>query len=146
MKASVHFVQDNHSGSTKNILRGLHYQIQQSQGKLVRVIKGSIFDVAVDIRPESPTFGRHVGVELNDENRRMLWVPAGFAHGFLTLADWNEVLYKATDLYAPQHERCIKWDDKSLNINWPLNGATPILSAKDSAGLPFREAEVIHCV
>lgn len=139
--AEVRFVQDNHSCSAAHVLRGLHYQIQQSQGKLVRVVAGAIFDVAVDIRRSSSTFGQWVGYELSAENKRQLWIPAGFAHGFVSLADRTEVLYKATDFYAPAHERCIRWDDPDLAIVWPLT-AEPTVSAKDQAGLPFQDAEV----
>jgi dTDP-4-dehydrorhamnose 3,5-epimerase len=124
------FVQDNHSRSARNVLRGLHFQVQQPQGKLVRVAIGSIFDVAVDIRRDSPTFRRWVGVELSAENQRQLWVPEGFAHGFLVTSDSADVLYKATDYYAPEHERSIRWDDPTLGIEWPLDG-TPRLSEKD---------------
>jgi dTDP-4-dehydrorhamnose 3,5-epimerase len=138
----VRFVQDNHSGSAKNVLRGLHYQIQQPQGKLIRVVAGAIYDVAVDVRRGSPHFGQHVAAELSAENRRMLWVPAGFAHGFLSLADWNEVLYKATDFYAPQHERSLLWNDPEVAIPWPLEGAQPLVSAKDASGALLRDAEV----
>lgn len=140
-EADVRFVQDNHSCSTANVLRGLHYQIQQAQGKLVRVVAGAIFDVAVDIRQSSPTFGQWVSCELSAENKKQLWIPAGFAHGFLSLSDRTEVLYKATDFYAPAHERCIRWDDPDLAIAWPLT-ATPTVSAKDQAGQPLRTAEV----
>lgn len=139
--ADVRFVQDNHSCSAAHVLRGLHYQIQQPQGKLVRVAAGAIFDVAVDIRRSSPTFGQWVGYELSAENKRQLWIPAGFAHGFVSLADRTEVLYKATDFYAPAYERCIRWDDPDLAIAWPLT-AEPIVSAKDQAGQPFQSAEV----
>jgi dTDP-4-dehydrorhamnose 3,5-epimerase len=135
------FVQDNHSRSTKNVLRGLHYQIEQAQGKLVRAVVGAIFDVAVDIRKHSPTFGQWVGYELSAENKRMLWVPAGFAHGFLVVSDVAEVLYKTTDYYAPQHERSILWDDPDLAISWPLT-EQPILSVKDKAGQPLQLADV----
>jgi dTDP-4-dehydrorhamnose 3,5-epimerase len=135
------FVQDNHSRSCQNVLRGLHYQIEQAQGKLVRAIAGIIFDVAVDIRKHSPTFGQWVSCELSAENKRMLWVPAGFAHGFLVVSEVAEVLYKTTDYYAPQHERCILWDDPDLAIAWQLPGE-PILSAKDQAGKPFHLAEI----
>jgi dTDP-4-dehydrorhamnose 3,5-epimerase len=135
------FVQDNHSRSMQNVLRGLHYQIQQPQGKLVRVIQGAIFDVAVDLRRQSPTFAQWVGWELSAENRRQIWVPPGFAHGFVVLSETAEVLYKTTDYYAPQHERCIRWDDPDLAIAWPLQ-SPPILSAKDEAGQPLRMAEV----
>lgn len=137
----VHFVQDNHSRSAKNVLRGLHYQIRQPQGKLVRVTVGEIYDVAADVRRSSPTFGKSAGVVLSAANRRMCWIPAGFAHGFLVTSDHAEVLYKTTDYYAPEHERCITWNDRDLAITWPLKGE-PILSPKDRAGLPLKEAEV----
>jgi dTDP-4-dehydrorhamnose 3,5-epimerase len=137
------FVQDNHSRSARGILRGLHYQIQQPQGKLVRVAMGEIFDVAVDIRRASPTFGQWVGEILSAENKRQLWIPVGFAHGFLVLSDVAEVLYKTTDYYAPQHERSIRWDDPNLAIAWPLAAdIEPVLSAKDSAAPAFVDAEV----
>jgi dTDP-4-dehydrorhamnose 3,5-epimerase len=135
------FVQDNHSRSGRNVLRGLHYQIRQAQGKLVRAIAGEIYDVAVDVRRASPTFGRWVGERLSADNRRMLWVPPGFAHGFLVVSEVAEVLYKATDYYAPEHERTIAWNDPDLAISWPLAGP-PVLSAKDAAGTRFRDAEV----
>jgi dTDP-4-dehydrorhamnose 3,5-epimerase len=135
------FVQDNHSRSARNVLRGLHYQVVQPQGKLVRVVTGEVFDVAVDLRRTSPTFGRWMGAMLSAENKRMLWIPIGFAHGFLVLSDIADVLYKATDFYAPEHDRCIRWDDPSLAIRWPLDGE-PILSAKDRAGGWFTEAEI----
>jgi dTDP-4-dehydrorhamnose 3,5-epimerase len=138
---TAHFVQDNHSRSCQNVLRGLHYQIQQSQGKLVRAIVGTIFDVAVDIRKSSPTFGQWISCLISAENKRMLWIPAGFAHGFLVLSDYAEVLYKTTDYYAPQHERCILWNDPDLAIDWPLTAA-PILSAKDEGGQLFKSAEI----
>ncbi|MFB2895768.1 dTDP-4-dehydrorhamnose 3,5-epimerase [Aerosakkonemataceae cyanobacterium BLCC-F50] len=137
----VNFVQDNHSRSSKNVLRGLHYQIEQAQGKLVRVVSGEIFDVAVDVRKNSPTFGQWVGYLLSAENKQQLWIPAGFAHGFLVVSETAEVLYKATDYYAPQHERSILWNDPDLAIAWPLD-SEPILSAKDIAGKPFKDAEV----
>lgn len=140
----AHFVQDNHSRSSQNVLRGLHYQIQQPQGKLVRVIAGSVFDVAVDLRKSSPTFGQWVGALLSAENKCQLWIPPEFAHGFLVLSETAEVLYKATDYYAPQHERCIAWNDPDLAIDWPL-AAAPILSAKDQAGKPLHMAEVFSC-
>lgn len=135
------FVQDNHSRSVKNVLRGLHYQIQQPQGKLVRVIVGEIYDIIVDIRKSSPTFGQWIGALLSAENKKQLWVPPGFAHGFLVISDVAEVLYKTTDYYAPQHERSILWNDPDLAIDWPLS-EEPILSKKDQAGQPFRIAEV----
>ena len=135
------FVQDNHSRSVKNVLRGLHYQIQQPQGKLVRVIQGAVFDVAVDIRKSSPSFGRWTGAELSAENKRMLWIPEGFAHGFLVLSDFAEFLYKTTDYWAPQYERTIIWNDPDLAIAWPLQDQ-PILSVKDAQGKLFKEAEV----
>ena len=135
------FVQDNHSRSGKNVLRGLHYQIKQPQGKLVRVISGKVFDVAVDIRRASPTFGKWVGETLSAENKRQLWVPPGFAHGFLVLSDTAEFLYKTTDYWAPEYERSIIWNDPDLAIAWPLDGM-PILARKDSEGKLFKEAEV----
>jgi len=127
----VNFVQDNHSRSAKGVLRGLHYQIQQPQGKLVRCVAGEVFDVAVDIREESATFGRWTGVHLSADNKRQFWVPEGFAHGFVVLSDVAEFLYKATNYYAPEHERCIRWNDPKLAIDWPISGE-PILSAKDA--------------
>jgi dTDP-4-dehydrorhamnose 3,5-epimerase len=136
----VTFVQDNHSRSAKGVLRGLHYQVRQPQGKLVRVIAGEVFDVAVDLRPASPTYGHWTGNVLSGENRRHLWVPAGFAHGFLVLSDSAEFLYKTTDYWAPQYERCIRWDDPQLNIRWPLD-APPIVSDKDAQGMAFSAAE-----
>jgi dTDP-4-dehydrorhamnose 3,5-epimerase len=138
----VTFVQDNHSRSNQHVLRGLHYQIEQVQGKLVRAVAGSIFDVAVDLRRSSPTFGQWVGRVLSAENKKQLWIPPGCAHGFLVLSTAAEVLYKTTHYYAPQHERCILWDDPDLKIDWPLSTAMPVLSPKDKAGQPFREAEV----
>lgn len=135
------FVQDNHSRSARGVLRGLHYQVQQAQGKLVRVTAGEVYDVAVDVRRSSPTFGKWVGVHLSAENKRQLWIPAGFAHGFLVLSEHAEFLYKTTDYYAPAHERCIRWDDPQLAIAWPLAGQTPQLSAKDQQGMPFEEAD-----
>ncbi|WP_426320984.1 dTDP-4-dehydrorhamnose 3,5-epimerase [Pseudoduganella sp. R-43] len=137
----VHFVQDNHSRSAKGVLRGLHYQIQQAQGKLVRVVSGSVFDVAVDLRKSSPTFGQWVGEILSAENKRQLWVPEGFGHGFVVLSDSAEFLYKTTDYYAPQYERSIAWNDAELAIDWQFDGS-PVLSAKDAQGTPLREAEV----
>jgi dTDP-4-dehydrorhamnose 3,5-epimerase len=138
---AVEFVQDNHSRSGRNVLRGLHYQIVQPQGKLVRVVRGAVFDVAVDLRRSSPTFGRWEGLELSEDNKRMLWIPPGFAHGFLVLSESADFLYKTTDFYAPEHERCIRWDDADIGIAWPLLGE-PILSAKDRQGKRLREAEV----
>ena len=139
----VRFVQDNHSLSIKGILRGLHYQIQQPQGKLVRVTAGEVFDVAVDLRKRSPTYGRWVGVQLSAENKRQLWIPEGFAHGFLVTSDQAEFLYKTTEFYAPEHERCIAWNDPSLAIEWPdLLGEEPVVSAKDAEGARFANAEV----
>ncbi|NJP10976.1 MAG: dTDP-4-dehydrorhamnose 3,5-epimerase [Leptolyngbyaceae cyanobacterium RU_5_1] len=135
------FVQDNHSRSCQNVLRGLHYQIEQVQGKLVRAIMGTVFDVAVDIRKQSPTFGQWVSCLLSAENKRMLWVPAGFAHGFMVVSEVAEVLYKTTDYYAPQHERCILWNDPDLAIDWPITDE-PILSPKDKAGKPFKSADL----
>lgn len=137
----VQFVQDNHSKSARNVLRGLHYQIQQPQGKLVRVVQGAVFDVAVDIRQSSKTFGQWVGELLSSENKRQLWIPPGFAHGFVVLSETAEFLYKTTDYYAPQFERCIAWDDTDLVIDWQLEG-TPVLSVKDAAGSRFADAEV----
>jgi len=137
------FVQDNHSRSIKNVLRGLHYQIKQPQGKLIRATVGEIFDVAVDIRRRSPTFGKWVGFNLSEQNRRMAWIPPGFAHGFLVLSEHAEVLYKTTDYWAPQFERTIVWNDGSLGITWPIQG-DPQLSAKDMAGVTIDEAEVFE--
>ncbi|MBP6422434.1 MAG: dTDP-4-dehydrorhamnose 3,5-epimerase [Propionivibrio sp.] len=134
------FVQDNHSRSARNVLRGLHYQIKQPQGKLVRVTAGEVFDVAVDIRRGSPTFGRWFGHVLSAENKKQLWIPPDFAHGFLVLSDFAEFLYKTTDYWAPEHERCIRWDDPALAIDWPLNHGSPILSAKDASGLSLADA------
>lgn len=138
----VEFVQDNHSRSTKGVLRGLHYQIQQPQGKLVRVARGAVFDVAVDIRKSSPTFGAWVGVELSEENQKQVWVPAGLAHGFLVLSESTDFLYKTTSYYAPVHERAIAWNDPVLNISWPDVGGQPQLSAKDAVAAAFTAAEV----
>lgn len=139
----VDFVQDNHSGSSQGILRGLHYQIRQAQGKLVRAVVGEIFDVAVDIRRSSATFGKWVGARLSAENKHQLWVPAGFAHGFYVISEWAEVLYKATDYYAPQWERAILWNDAQIGIDWPLvNGEAPQLSEKDAHAGAFKDAEL----
>jgi dTDP-4-dehydrorhamnose 3,5-epimerase len=138
---SVQFVQDNHSRSAKNVLRGLHYQIAQPQGKLVRVVQGEVFDVAVDIRKNSPTFGKWVGEVLSAENKKQLWVPEGFAHGFVTLSDSAEFLYKTTNYYAPAQERCIKWDDATIGIAWNINTA-PLVSAKDQVGKALAQAEL----
>lgn len=137
----VEFVQDNHSRSARGVLRGLHYQLQHPQGKLVRCAVGAVFDVAVDVRRSSPTFGRAVGVELSAENKKMLWVPPGFAHGFLVLSEHAEFLYKTTDYYAPEHERAILWNDPALKIDWPL-ADQPVLSAKDQAASRLSDAEV----
>ena len=140
---AVSFVQDNHSRSSKGVLRGLHYQLQQPQGKLVRVVRGAVFDVAVDIRRHSPTFGRWEGVELNEHNHQQLWVPPGFAHGFVVLSDSADFLYKTTDYYAPSSERCIAWNDPAIGIEWPLQAA-PQLSAKDEQGLLLADALVFE--
>lgn len=139
----VRFVQDNHSRSAHNVLRGLHYQIRQPQGKLVRVIAGSVFDVAVDLRKSSPTFGKWVGEILSGENKKQMWVPEGFAHGFVVLSDSAEFLYKTTDYYAPEHERAIAWNDPTLAIDWPISG-TPSISGKDAQALRFEQAEVFE--
>lgn len=136
------FVQDNHSRSSRGVLRGLHYQIQQPQGKLVRVARGAVFDVAVDIRKGSPTFGQWVGAELSEDNQHQLWVPPGFAHGFVVLSDSADFLYKTTDYYAPQHERCIAWNDPTLAIAWPALDVAVQLSAKDQAGRALAEADL----
>ncbi|MDQ8020540.1 MAG: dTDP-4-dehydrorhamnose 3,5-epimerase [Moraxellaceae bacterium] len=135
------FVQDNHSRSGRGVLRGLHYQIQQAQGKLVRVTAGAVYDVAVDMRRSSPNFGKWVGVELTGENHRQLWVPPGFAHGFLVLSESADFLYKTTDYYAPEHERSLAWNDPTVGVEWPLQGIEPQLSAKDLAGKPLGECE-----
>ena len=137
------FVQDNHSRSGIGVLRGLHYQLPpKAQGKLVRAVVGEVFDVAVDLREDSPTFGQWVGEKLSAENKRMMWIPPGFAHGFLVLSEYAEFLYKTTDYYAPQFERCIAWNDPDLAIDWRLGGVTPLLSAKDAVGLPLAQAEL----
>jgi dTDP-4-dehydrorhamnose 3,5-epimerase len=135
------FVQDNHSRSGKGVLRGLHYQVQQPQGKLVRVTVGAVWDVAVDIRPQSPTFGQWVGLELSAENQRQLWIPPGLAHGFLVLSETADFLYKTTDYYAPAHERCIRWDDPTLAVAWPDVGVPPSLSAKDQQGINWNQIQ-----
>ena len=135
------FVQDNHSRSGRNVLRGLHYQVKQPQGKLVRVVAGEVFDVAVDLRKSSPTFGNWAGAHLSGDNKRQIWIPEGFAHGFLVLSDSADFLYKTTDYYAPEHERAILWNDPELGIAWPLSGE-PILAAKDRTGKPFKEADL----
>jgi dTDP-4-dehydrorhamnose 3,5-epimerase len=140
---NANFVQDNHSKSAANVLRGLHYQIEQAQGKVVRVTVGEVFDVAVDIRRQSATFGKWVGVVLSAENKRQLWIPPGFAHGFLVMRDDTEYLYNVTDYYAPQHERCIRWDDPAIGIEWPIAPA-PNLSGKDQLGLALSQAEVFE--
>jgi dTDP-4-dehydrorhamnose 3,5-epimerase len=136
----ANFVQDNHSRSARNVLRGLHYQLKQAQGKLVRVVAGEVFDVAVDLRRSSPRFGRWMGLHLSAENKRMLWIPAGFAHGFLALSESAEVLYKTTDYYAPEHERCVLWNDRDIGIDWPLTGV-PLVSGKDVRGVALKLAE-----
>lgn len=136
------FVQDNHSKSSKGVLRGLHYQIQQAQGKLVRVVAGEVFDVAVDIRRSSPTFGQWVGEYLSGENKKQMWVPPGFAHGFLVLSETAEFLYKTTDFYAPAHERCLSWNDSTINVQWPDIDTAILLSAKDQQGLVISQAEL----
>jgi dTDP-4-dehydrorhamnose 3,5-epimerase len=138
---NLNFVQDNHSRGARGVLRGLHYQIEQPQGKLVRVVRGAVFDVAVDIRKGSPTFGKWVGIELSEDNQKQLWVPAGFAHGFVVLSESADFLYKATDYYAPAHERCLAWNDPDLGIEWPA-GLTPQLSNKDRDGKLLLNAEV----
>lgn len=142
--SEIRFVQDNHSRSAKGVLRGMHYQIQQPQGKLLRVVRGSIFDVAIDMRRSSPAFGKWVGVELTEENNRQMWVPPGFAHGFLVTSETADVLYKATDYYAPSHERCILWNDAEVGIEWPTGQdpalSSPSLSPKDAQGLRFKDA------
>lgn len=143
VNVSVDFVQDNHSKSAQGVLRGLHYQIQQSQGKLVRVSAGEVLDVVVDLRKSSSTFGQWLGVKLSAENKRLLWVPAGFAHGFLVLSETAEFLYKTTDYYAPQYERCIRWDDEDLAIDWQY-GKMPLVSEKDAQGSTFNEAELFE--
>jgi dTDP-4-dehydrorhamnose 3,5-epimerase len=138
---TAEFVQDNHSRSARNVLRGLHFQIHRPQGKLVRVVAGAVFDVAVDIRRSSANFGKSFGLALSAENKRMLWIPCGFAHGFLVLSDYAEFVYKTTDYWYPEHERCIIWNDPDLAIDWHTT-AEPVLSVKDSSGLRFRDAEV----
>jgi dTDP-4-dehydrorhamnose 3,5-epimerase len=138
---NVQFVQDNHSRSAQGVLRGLHYQVQQPQGKLVRVVRGAVLDVAVDIRQSSPTFGQWAGVELTEDNHKQVWVPPGFAHGFVVLTDTADFLYKTTDYYAPAYERCIAWNDPAIGINWPV-GLQPKLSAKDQSAKPLAEAEL----
>jgi len=142
MGIDLHFVQDNHSRSSCGVLRGLHYQIKQPQGKLVKVVNGEVFDVAVDLRKSSPTFGQWAGATLSGENKQMLWVPPGFAHGFYVISQSVDVIYKCTDFYAPQHERTIRWDDPDLAIAWPTKGEEPIVSEKDAAGAFFKDAEV----
>ncbi|MDO8262470.1 MAG: dTDP-4-dehydrorhamnose 3,5-epimerase [Gallionella sp.] len=139
----VNFVQDNHSRSAKNVLRGLHYQTQQPQGKLVRVVQGEVFDVAVDIRKDSPTFGKWVGEILSSENKKQIWIPEGFAHGFVALSDTAEFLYKTTDYWAPAFERCIRWDDPEIGITWPIE-ALPLVSGKDKIGTGIASAEVFE--
>ena len=138
------FVQDNHSRSVKNVLRGLHYQIKQPQGKLVRVVLGEVFDVAVDLRKSSETFGRWVGVRLSAENKKQLWIPEGFAHGFMVVSEVAEFLYKATDYYAPEHERSLLWSDPRVAVDWPLEGVQPLLSPKDTTGRELADCEVFR--
>lgn len=140
---TAEFVQDNHSKSAKGVLRGLHYQIKQPQGKLVRVISGKVLDVAVDIKKSSSTFGHWVGIELSEENKRQLWVPAGFAHGFVVLSESAEFLYKTTDYYVPEFERCIRWDDAELSIDWQYSGE-PLVSDRDARGVSFQEADLFE--
>lgn len=137
----LHFVQDNHSRSARGVLRGLHYQLQQPQGKLVRVVAGRVWDVAVDIRRGSPTFGKWQGIELSADNHRQFWVPAGFAHGFVVLSETADFLYKTTDYYAPEHERCLAWNDPTVGVQWPLEGLEPQLSGKDRQGLALAACE-----
>ncbi len=141
---NVDFVQDNHSKSARGVLRGLHYQIQHAQGKLVRVVQGEVFDVAVDLRRAAPSFGRWVGVHLSADNKRQLWVPPGFAHGFVVLSESAEFLYKTTDYWYPEHERSLLWNDPAVGIEWPLNGAQPLLAAKDAAAARLNDAEVFE--
>ena len=137
---SLEFVQDNHSSSARGVLRGVHYQLPHPQAKLVRVVRGEVFDVAVDLRRASPTFGRWIGERLSADNQRQLWIPEGFGHGYLVLSDQAEFLYKTTDYWHPESERCIRWDDTHLAIDWPLDGAAPIVSAKDAAGKSLDDA------
>lgn len=138
-----HFVQDNHSGSRHGTLRGLHYQLRHAQGKLVRVVAGEVFDVAVDLRKNSISFGKWIGINLSTQNRKQLWVPPGFAHGFYVISDWAEVLYKTTDYYAPEWERTLLWNDPMIGINWPvIAGENPVLSEKDQQGKPLSEADI----
>ena len=142
--ASVSFVQDNHSHSKRGVLRGLHYQIgERAQGKLVRVALGAVFDVAVDLRRGAPTFKRWIGVELSAQNRRQLWIPAGFAHGFVVLGECADLLYKTTDYYSPEHDRCLRWDDPDIAVAWPLTGSVPVLSSKDLNGKTLHEADLL---
>ncbi len=141
---ALEFVQDNHSLSARHVLRGIHYQCPHPQAKLVRVVQGEVFDVAVDLRSGSPTFGRWVGELLSAENKRQMWIPEGFGHGFLVVSDGAELLYKTTDYWYPEHERCIRWDDPDLGIAWPTNGAEPVVSGKDAAGTRFREAKLFE--
>ena len=138
---TLKFVQDNHSHSAKGVLRGMHYQIQQAQGKLVRCTRGAVYDAAVDMRKSSPTFGQWAGVELSEENKRMFWIPPGFAHGFVVISDEADFLYKATDYWAPEHERSLLWNDPAVGIEWPLEGITPLLKPKDENGIPLAQCE-----
>ena len=139
---NINFVQDNYSRSKKNVLRGMHYQIKQPQGKLVSVLRGEVFDVIIDLRSESSSFGKWFGVILSDENNRQLWIPPGFAHGFLVISESADFFYKTTDYYAPQYERCIRWDDQDIAIEWPIKGIKPILTQKDADGIMLKNAEV----
>jgi dTDP-4-dehydrorhamnose 3,5-epimerase len=146
VKRPVEFVQDNHSSSTRGVLRGLHYQLPRPQAKLVRVVRGEVFDVAADLRRGSPTFGRWVAEVLSAENKRQMWVPEGFAHGFFVMSEAAEILYKTTDYWCPEHERCIRWDDPQLAVAWPLGGVVPTMSAKDAAASSFADARVFEPV
>ena len=139
---NLNFVQDNYSRSKKNVLRGMHYQIKYPQGKIVSVLRGEVFDVVIDLRTASSTFGKWFGVILSEENNRQLWIPPGFAHGFLVISDSADFFYKTTDYYAPQYERCIRWDDQDISIKWPISGINPILTPKDAQGLSFKIADV----
>jgi dTDP-4-dehydrorhamnose 3,5-epimerase len=143
-RVTLPFVQDNHSRSARGVLRGLHYQIRQPQGKLVRAVRGAVYDVVLDVRRSSPTFGKWFGVELSEQNKKMLWVPPGFAHGFCVVSESADFLYKTTDYWAPEHERTVAWNDPALCIDWPLAGVEPTLSPKDRSGVPLSQAEVFE--